>query len=123
MGSIIETIKLFQKEPNLESIPTGTVIYKENDLGNLMYGIIEGEVDVIVNGNVLETLKAGEIFGPGAILDPEHKRLSTAVAKTDCQLASLDKDRFIFAVQETPLFALEVMREYSKRLRKLKHLL
>jgi len=121
MLTAIDTIKLFQKEPDNLKIPTGTIIFKENDLGELLYGIIQGEVDIIVNGHVVETLKSGDIFGQGAIVDPEHKRLSTAVAKTDCELASLDQERFIFVVQETPVFALQVMREYSKRLRTLKH--
>jgi len=123
MLTLIDTIELFQKQPESLKIPTGTIIFKENDLGELMYGIIQGEVDIIVNGHVIETLKTGEIFGQGALLDPEYKRLSTAVAKTQCELASLDKERFLFAVQETPVFALQVLREYSKRLRKIKHLL
>ncbi len=123
MLTMIETIKLFQKQSGHENIPAGTVIYQENDTGLLMYGIIEGEIEAVVNGNVVETIKTGEIFGQGALVDPDHKRLSTAIAKTDCELVSLDKERFMFAVQETPMFALQVMREYSKRLRSLKQLL
>lgn len=123
MPTLLETIEVFRTKCASQQVPAGTVIFKQNDLGDLMYGIVEGEVDVLVNGNVVETLKAGEIFGQGALVDPEYKRLSTTVAKTDCQLVSLDKQRFMFAVQETPMFALAVMREYSKRLRHLKTLL
>ena len=123
MLTAIDTIKVFQKQSDNQHLSTGSIIFKEDDLGDKMYGIIKGEVDVIVNGHIIETLQAGSTFGQGALLDPENKRLSTTVAKTDCELASLDKERFLFAVQETPLFALEVMREYSLRLRTLKHLL
>ncbi|GGA16027.1 hypothetical protein CYANOKiyG1_30080 [Okeania sp. KiyG1] len=36
------------------------------------------------------------------------------------KLAYLDQERFLFVVQETPLFALSVIRSYSNRLRKIK---
>jgi CRP-like cAMP-binding protein len=36
------------------------------------------------------------------------------------EIAIVDQERFLFAVQETPMFALEVMRSYSDRFRCLK---
>jgi CRP-like cAMP-binding protein len=48
-----------------------------------------------------------------------EKRTYTAVAKTDCKVAFLDQRRFFFAVQETPMFALEVMKSYSERMSRL----
>ena len=44
-------------------------------------------------------------------------------AKTDSLLAFLDREHFMFAVQQTPMFALEVMKSYSDRLRRLRHIL
>ena len=35
-------------------------------------------------------------------------------------MRSLDEERFLFVVQETPMFALDVIRSYSDRLRRLK---
>ncbi len=43
-----------------------------------------------------------------------------AIAKTNCKLAAMNERHFLFAVQETPEFSLEVMRSYSGRLRRLK---
>jgi CRP-like cAMP-binding protein len=88
-----------------------------------MYGIIEGEVQFSVDGKNTESLKAGDVFGEGALVNPDHKRRSTATAKTDCVLAILDKERFLFAVQQTPMFALEVMRSYSDRVNALRNLI
>jgi CRP-like cAMP-binding protein len=85
-----------------------------------MYGIIEGEVTQSLDGKVVETLKAGDVFGEGALVHPEGVRFTTAVTKTDCTLACLDRSHFLFAVQETPMVALEVMRSYSDRLQFLK---
>ncbi|GAB4542049.1 MAG: hypothetical protein Tsb0014_34420 [Pleurocapsa sp.] len=117
----IETVKILQRNSHIQSlIPGGEVIFHQGTEGNVMYGIIEGEVEMLVNGEVVETIKEGDVFGQGALLHSDHLRASTARAKTDCKIASLDKERFLFAVQETPMFALEVMKSYSDRFRRLK---
>lgn len=88
-----------------------------------MYGIIEGEIEMFVDGKTVEILKAGDIFGAGELIHPDHARDSTAVAKMNCKLAYIDLHRFLFAVENSPVFAIEVMRSYSDRLRRLKHML
>jgi CRP-like cAMP-binding protein len=40
----------------------------------------------------------------------------------DSKLASVDEKRFLFAVQETPMFALQVMKSYSERLSRLQRM-
>ncbi len=85
-----------------------------------MYGIVEGEVELCVDGKVVETILQGDVFGEGALVHEDHKRYETAIAKTDCCLVFLNRQHFFFAVQQTPMFALEVIRSYSDRLRRLK---
>ncbi|CAC5345128.1 MULTISPECIES: cyclic nucleotide-binding domain-containing protein [Planktothrix] len=116
----IETVKLFEKQPEQRYL-ANQVIFEEGQTGEVLYGILEGEIELWVNGKVVETLTAGDVFGEGALVQPDHTRASTAIAKTDCLLATMDKSRFLFAVQETPMFALEVVKSYSDRLRRLKH--
>ncbi|BBD55933.1 MULTISPECIES: cyclic nucleotide-binding domain-containing protein [Planktothrix] len=116
----IETVKLFEKQPEQRYL-ANQVIFEEGQTGEVLYGILEGEIELWVNGKVVETLTAGDVFGEGALVQPDHTRASTAIAKTDCLLATMDKSRFLFAVQQTPMFALEVVKSYSDRLRRLKH--
>ena len=118
----VQTVKLYQRPPSPQNFATGEVIFTEGEQGELMYGIISGEVQMYLNGKIVETIKEGDIFGQGALVHKDHKRASTAIAKTDCQLAFLNRQHFLFAVQQTPVFALEVMRSYSERFRRLKHL-
>ncbi len=80
-----------------------------------MYGVLEGEIALSVNGKVVETIEPGMVFGIGALVS-SGARTYTAIAQTDCKLAFLDEKRFLFVVQETPFFALEVMKSYSERL-------
>lgn len=118
MDLIINTITIFQKR--LIKVAPGEIIFRQGEQGQEMYGLLSGEVELKVNDHVKETIKAGDIFGEGAIVQPTHTRASTAIAKTDCEIATLDRERFLFAIQETPLFALEVIKSLSDRLRALK---
>jgi CRP/FNR family transcriptional regulator, cyclic AMP receptor protein len=114
------TVSIFQKTPDPLSFSAGDVIFEIGQTGNVMYGVIEGSVDLIVNGKVVETIQSGDVFGEGALVHPSKVRASTAIAKTDCTLACLDERRFLFAIQTTPMFAVEIMRSFSERLRRLK---
>jgi CRP-like cAMP-binding protein len=116
----LDTILVFQKQPEPELFAPNQTIFQEGDTGHLTYGVLEGEVDISVNGKVMETIQAGDIFGSGVLVGIQN-RTYTAKAKTNCKLVSLDEERFLFAVQETPMFAIEVMRSYSQRLSRLEH--
>ena len=115
-----QVIQLFAKSPDIKTVSAGTVIFEAGEVGDLMYGVIEGEVTLQVQGQVVETIRAGDVFGEGALVQVPPLRASTAVAQTDCRLAAVDASHFKFLVQETPLFALEVIRSLSKRLRAFK---
>ena len=117
----VKTVELYQRPPSPKIFKRGEVVFSAGERGEVIYGIIKGEVELWVNGKVVETIKQGDIFGEGALVHPDHKRDETAIAKTDSLLAFLDRQHFLFAVDQTPMFALEVMRSYSDRLRRLKH--
>lgn len=114
----LKTIQIFQRQADPQAFVAGQVIFQEGQPGDLMYGVIEGEVEILVNQKPIELIQPGAVFGIGSLIGIEY-RTYTAIAKTPCKLAYLDKQRFLFAVQETPLFALGVMRSYSDRLNRI----
>ena len=116
----VETVKILQSNGQPKLFKIGETIFVEGQQAVAMYGIVTGEVNISVGGTVVETLKAGDVFGIGALVHPDRTRTSTATAKTDCQIVSLDREHFFFAVQQSPVFALEVMESYSDRLRYLR---
>jgi len=120
MLSPVKTVEIFQTTPEPKRFSAGTIIFRAGDAENIMYGIVEGEIEISVNGKVLETIKQGDIFGEGALVHSDSKRASTAIAKTDCKLAVMERKNFLFAVQQTPMFAIEIMRSYSDRIRRLR---
>jgi CRP-like cAMP-binding protein len=113
-------VQIYQRQSEPKIFAAGEVIFSAGEPGDYMYGVLEGEIEELVDGQVMETIVAGDVFGVGALVHPEGKRVSTAVAKTDCKLAYLDQQRFLYVVQETPMFAVEVVRSYSDRLKKFK---
>ncbi|MEH2434065.1 MAG: Crp/Fnr family transcriptional regulator [Nostoc sp.] len=122
MLSPVITVSIFQKQPDPQTFSAGQVILEEGQSGDNMYGILEGKVDILVNGKVVETIETGEVFGVGVLVGVKN-RTYTAIAKVDSKLASVDEKRFLFAVQETPMFALQVMKSYSERLSRLQRML
>jgi CRP-like cAMP-binding protein len=121
MLSPVVTVSIFQKQPDPKGFSAGEVIFEEGQPGEQMYGILEGTVDILVNGKVVETIDTGEVFGIGVLVGVQN-RTYTAVAKVDTKLGFLDEKKFLFAVQETPMFALKVMKSYSERLSRLQHM-
>lgn len=115
-----EVIDLFFNHLKTQDVKAGEVIFKQGDTGEKMFALMKGEVELWLNNQVVEVINEHDVFGEGALVQLNHLRMTTAMAKTDCQLVELNKERFLFLLQETPLFALEIVRSLSSRLRKVK---
>lgn len=68
----------------------GDLIIEQGDLGTSMYVIVNGEVDVIVNGKQVTTLGEKEVFGELAALNPEP-RSATIIANSDVLLFKIER--------------------------------
>jgi CRP-like cAMP-binding protein len=109
-------IGLFRNAQETVKVPAGEVIFNEGDTGNEMYGIVEGEVELRTATRSIARLGPDDVFGEMALID-SSPRMATATATTDTVLAMIDKHRFLFLVQETPMFALQVMSSMAERFR------
>jgi CRP/FNR family transcriptional regulator, cyclic AMP receptor protein len=72
---------------------------------------------IYIHDRLVETVGADGFFGEVALLD-HVSRSGTAVAKTDCTLIPINERPFLFMVEETPFFALQVIRVLASRLRR-----
>ena len=50
----------------------------------------------------------------------DHRRLGTAKALSDCNLIEMNREKFLFAVQESPMFAIELLASADERIRDIK---
>ena len=81
-----------------------------------MYGVIEGEIELRSDAGKVFKVGPNETFGEMGVID-HSARMATAVATADSKLAVIDDGTFLFLVHETPMFALQVMRTLTSRLR------
>lgn len=109
--------ELLRREPDVRRFHAGETLFTEGDAGDCMFAVIEGEVAIQKNGIVLERVGVGGVFGEMALID-HSPRSASAVANTDCAVAALGQKRFMFLVQQTPYFALEIMHVLAERLRR-----
>ena len=113
---MLPTTSIFDHADDARLIAAGTTIFQTGDVRDGMYAVLDGEVDIFVNGKLVETVGKGGIFGEMALIVGEN-RTATAVTKTDVKLVVVDERRFLFLVQQTPNFSLHVMRVLTERLR------
>jgi CRP/FNR family transcriptional regulator, cyclic AMP receptor protein len=106
----------FQNERDFASYRAGDVVFSEGDIGNIMYGVVTGEVELRAGGKYLASVRENELFGEMVLLDSKE-RSATALAVKDTLLAKITKERFLEYVAHDPSFALRVMATLAGRLR------
>ena len=116
----LNTIAALAGERVSSRVNQGGVIFREGDTGEKLYGVVSGQVQLSWGGDRVETIGAGSCFGVGALVDPEYRRFGTAVALCDSELLEMNRDEFLFAMQELPMFGLEMLHDLEQRLQTLK---
>jgi CRP-like cAMP-binding protein len=106
---------LFRNLPEVRPYAAGEYIFRAGEPGYTMYMVIEGEVDLLVGKAVVETATPGAFLGEMSLIIPA-RRSASARARTDCRVFPIDETRFQSLVQDTPSFALDVMKVLAVRL-------
>jgi CRP-like cAMP-binding protein len=81
-----------------------------------MYVVKSSDLQILDGNYVYETVSVGGIVGEMAIVDGSP-RSATVRATQPSIVIPIDERRFLFMVQQTPFFALRVMRVMAARLR------
>jgi CRP-like cAMP-binding protein len=100
----------------------GEVIIYQGEVGNCMYIVQEGQVEVFVEKEgqeiQLELLGEGEIVGEMAIFENEV-RSATVRASGQARLLTVDKRNFLRRVHEDPSLAYRIVQSMSHRIREM----
>lgn len=115
------TINLFRNTSDRKQYEDGQTIFSAGQPGDAMYVVLSGEVEVRQGDYTLARVGPGQPIGEMALID-DSPRSATAIARGSCELAVIDQKRFLYMVQETPQFALTVMRVLVERLRQTQQL-
>ena len=75
----------------------GEELFRQGDVGDRFYIVDEGDVEIVIDGDVVRETGPGGYFGEIALLR-DVPRTATVRAKGDVELLGLDRDDFIAAV-------------------------
>lgn len=100
----------------------GEAIMHEGELGDCMYVVQQGEVEVTIRSGgqelVLSVLEAGDVFGEMSLFT-KRKRSATVRAKGKARVMTIDKRGFMKRVHQDPSLAFQILRKMSERIQHL----
>lgn len=131
----VDLFKLFDEQElaefasviDMTMAPAGEVIFNAGDLGDALYIVASGEVELYIKDNtgekiVLTVAEKNDVFGELSMLDA-RPRSATAQALVDSELLMLDHDDLLSLFQKQPDAALNMLAAMGGMLRKVDRLL
>jgi ATP/ADP translocase/HEAT repeat protein len=124
---LLRSVPLFEKLAGEDLAPlarlaevevreAGDVVFREGELGDALYVVVRGTVEIRRGDDVIARITAPNVFGEMSVLD-SSPRSATAVAAEGAQLLVLGGEEFYEALQERFEVADGVIRLLSRRLR------
>jgi CRP-like cAMP-binding protein len=118
----MDLLELFKDEKNIIEVKADTNVFSEGDEGTEMYVVLDGVIALNVGYEIIDIVEAGDVIGEMALIDSKS-RSASALAKTDCKMVPVSKEKFLKMVQEKPDFAIHVMAVLAERIRNMNELL
>jgi CRP/FNR family transcriptional regulator, cyclic AMP receptor protein len=124
---ILKTLSIFKDTPEHiladlaplmqeEEYEQNTLIFKEGEIGDCMYIINQGEVNIHKGSTTLAILKEKEVFGELSLLDSEV-RSASATTNTDCVLFRIEQEPFYELLENRTEVARGFIKILCQRLR------
>jgi CRP-like cAMP-binding protein len=110
------------KQAHIQRLSAGDVVFRKDDPGDGLYGVLEGRVVVTVESAegkelILNMFGPGEFFGEIALLDGKG-RTATAVARDDSRLVFLSRAAFLPFLGQHHQTAARIIAFLCERLRR-----
>jgi CRP-like cAMP-binding protein len=99
-----------------ETYEPGERIFDEGELGDSLFVIVQGRVNILHNGDTVAVLGPGEAFGEMAVLDAAP-RSATAVAEDETEVLRIGSQEFYEILHEQVEIASGVIHMLTARLR------
>ena len=117
-----EDLKLVAETAREEWYPQNTIIFHQGEEGNMMFVIVEGNLQVLRTTNGIEQVlaqrSAGDFVGEMAIIE-SAPRSASLCAQTDVRVLAIDGETFKGILRERPDVSFAVLRSVSRRLREM----
>jgi CRP-like cAMP-binding protein len=100
----------------------GEIIFRQGEVGDCMYVILSGKVEVIQESEGrklrLAELGEGDFFGEMALIEKEV-RSATVRPMGEVRVITVDKRLFLRKIHDDPSLAFRIMQRMSQRIRDL----
>ena len=96
----------------------GMHLMDQDRKGDHCYVVLDGTVEVRIDGHPVAEVGPGEIVGELSLIDREP-RSASVVAKTDVRLAAISASDFDALIESVPGFRRGILRLIGRRFRKL----
>ncbi|MEI6320142.1 MAG: cyclic nucleotide-binding domain-containing protein [Pseudomonadota bacterium] len=104
------TVDLFRNESDrAEAVPAGHTLFAEGTHGEMMFVVIEGEVELRVRGQVVDRVGPGGVLGEMSLIDSSPAAASIRVDQDSLVLA-IPKSRLQGKLQSDTAFAARFYR-------------
>jgi CRP-like cAMP-binding protein/uncharacterized protein (DUF2225 family) len=112
----ISSVKNYGK---VMTIPKGSVLFMQNDVGEDMYIVLKGRVSVLITSLTGFPVKVAEIseggfFGEQSVIDG-WPRSATIITNEDCSLFQVQKKHFLMLIKLNKEIALSILTSLSER--------
>ena len=96
-------------------LPQGRELTHQGGRGYEFVVVLEGTVDVLIDGKVVATCGAGDFFGEMALLE-DRPRTATVVAKTDVTVDVIGRPEFLVLLDDHPEIDKQLRAAMERRL-------
>lgn len=110
-----DILKLLARLLTNSNISASETIFHKGDLGNAMYIIVDGEVNVHDGDHIFTKLSNGQFFGEYSLLDSQVRSASVTAIK-DTELLRLDQEIFYDLMTSKQAFSKGVLKSIVRRL-------
>ena len=116
--SALHTIQALAGSLAVRLLHDDELLYRAGDSGDSIYCVLAGAIQLDWPDGGHECFLPGQVFGMGALVEPDHRRHGTARAIRESEVIEMNREEFLFALQETPMFALQLLASLEERLRR-----
>lgn len=123
VGALAEELSALKSDGHVRDFRVGDVIFSAGDPGDGFYVVESGQVRIAATvgrnePRTLATIGPGDFFGEMAVVDAEP-RSASAIAEAPTRTFFLTRDKLLNLLREKPRLALDIVREFSIRMRAL----
>lgn len=115
-----EELVFFSRHVSLRYFPEKTTLFKKGDIGDYLFFIVEGAVDIKIEpadtkSIIIASFERGACVGEMSIVD-DYPRSATVLVTQPSELLLLTRNRFELICKEEPQVGIKFLRGLSKNL-------